>query len=83
MTEPWLSIPNFPVSLNTQKARDSSTTDTLQGIVDAQLDRDARLAQTDDVIYNDDSIQALRPQVDRLREHYLSLASRLRVDQHQ
>ena len=69
--------------LERAKARDGSTADTLRGIVDAQLDRDARLAQADDVIHNDGGIQALRPQVERLHEHYLSLASRLRVDQHQ
>jgi dephospho-CoA kinase len=69
--------------LERARARDGSTLETLQGILDAQLGRDARLASADDVIHNNDDLQALRPQVEQLHEHYLSLASRLRVEQHQ
>lgn len=63
-------------------ARDGSTPDTLQGILDAQMDRDTRLAQADDVIHNDNGVQELRPQVELLHERYLALAARLRADPH-
>ena len=64
------------------QARDGSTPDTLQGILDAQIDRDTRLAQADDVIHNDNGIQELRPQVELLHERYLALAARLRAERH-
>ncbi len=62
------------------RARDGSTRETVEGILDAQVDRDTRLARADDVIVNDGPPEALRPQVERMHERYLELAARLRPD---
>lgn len=59
--------------------RDDTSRETLQGILDAQLDRDRRLALADDVIDNDSDPQHLPAQVDRLHQAYLDLAARLRA----
>jgi dephospho-CoA kinase len=71
---------DIPVGTQLERAhaRDSSTAETLQGIIDAQIDRDSRLAKADDIISNDGTVDALRSQVERLHERYLALASRLR-----
>lgn len=47
----------------------------VRAIMAAQVTRAERLAAADDVIDNDDGLQALRPQVERLHRRYLSLAS--------
>lgn len=60
-------------------ARDGTSHQTLQGILAAQLDRDSRLAQADDVIDNEGDPQALAAQVARLHETYLALAACLRA----
>jgi dephospho-CoA kinase len=60
-------------------ARDGTPHQTLQGILAAQLDRDNRLAQADDVIDNEGDPQALPAQVARLHESYLARAACLRA----
>lgn len=65
------------------QTRDGSSRSTLQGILDAQVDRDTRLARADDVIHNEAAPGALQPQVERLHAQYLALAARLRVDRQQ
>jgi dephospho-CoA kinase len=57
--------------------------ETLQGILDAQIAGDARLAQGDDVIHNGNGLQESQRQVEALHEHYMPLATGLRADRHQ
>ena len=78
-------VVDITVALQKQRAqaRDGSTNETLQNIIDAQISRDKRLAQADDIIYNDTTTDALRPQVEALHERYIALASRLRAAQQQ
>ena len=71
------------IQLARAQARDGSTQEILRGILDAQIDRDTRLAQADDVIHNNHGLEELRPQVEQLHERYLALATRLRADRHQ
>jgi dephospho-CoA kinase len=49
----------------------------VRAIMAAQVTREQRLAAADDVIVNDDGIEALIPQVDRLHAFYLSQAERM------
>ena len=65
------------------RTRDGSSQRTLEGILAAQMDRDARLARADDVIHNDGDIDELRAQVERLHARYLAKAARLRAGRHQ
>ncbi len=75
-----LVVDSLPATqLARAQARDGSTLETIQGILDAQVSRDARLAQADDVISNDSNAQDLRSQVELLHERYLALAARLRA----
>jgi dephospho-CoA kinase len=61
-------------------ARDSSSSpETLEGVLRAQVDRETRLRRADDVIHNDGPPEALRPQVEALHRRYLELAARLRA----
>lgn len=79
-----LVVDSLPATqLARAQARDGSSLETLQGILDAQTSRDARLAQADDVINNDSSIQDLRSQVELLHERYLALAARLRANRNE
>jgi dephospho-CoA kinase len=45
----------------------------------AQATRQQRLAVADDVILNDDGIELLAPQVDRLHAFYLDNAARMTI----
>lgn len=57
--------------------RSGLSADAVRAIMAAQVTRQQRLASADDVIDNDDNehgIEALRPQVARLHEHYLALS---------
>ncbi len=56
------------------QARDGSTPEQAQAILDSQADRSARLAAADDVLSNGGSVTELRQAVDRLHEKYLQLA---------
>jgi dephospho-CoA kinase len=49
----------------------------VRAIMAAQVTREQRLAAADDVILNDDGLEALIPQVDRLHAFYLSQAERM------
>ncbi|MBY6187784.1 dephospho-CoA kinase [Marinobacter hydrocarbonoclasticus] len=55
-------------------ARDNSQGSEVDKIIARQASRDARLAVADDVIDNSGPIEALAPQVQRLHQHYLTLA---------
>lgn len=54
--------------------RSGLTADAVRAIMAAQVTRQQRLAAADDVIENDDGVEALRPQVERLHERYLALS---------
>ena len=57
--------------------RSGLSADAVRAIMAAQVTRQQRLASADDVIDNEDNergIEALRPQVVRLHEHYLALS---------
>jgi dephospho-CoA kinase len=56
-------------------ARDHNTPETIDKIMQAQLSREERLAQADDILDNQGDIQALHKQIDQLHPLYLSLAS--------
>jgi len=58
-------------------ARNHLSEAQVRAIMAAQVTREARLAAADDVILNDDGIEALRPQVERLHAFYLQEAARL------
>jgi dephospho-CoA kinase len=55
--------------------RDGASREQAQAILAAQCPRASRLEAADDVIYNDDNIAALKPQVAKLHQHYLQLAA--------
>ncbi|MDY0962864.1 dephospho-CoA kinase [Massilia sp. CFBP9026] len=54
--------------------RSSLSADQVRAIMATQVTRAQRLAAADDVIDNDDGLEALFPQVKRLHERYLSLS---------
>ena len=55
-------------------SRDNTTPDSVKAIIAAQMSRQERLAKADDVIVNDQSLEALHKAVDQLHETYLQLA---------
>ena len=65
-------------SENTQVARvmqrSQLSADEVRAIMATQVTRTERLAAADDVIDNDDGLEALRVQVERLHERYLALS---------
>lgn len=58
-------------------ARNNLSEAQVRAIMAAQVTRDERLAAADDVILNDNGIEALQPQVARLHAFYLQEAARL------
>lgn len=58
-------------------ARNGLSEAQVRAIMAAQVSRTERLAAADDVIENDDGIEALAPQVERLHAFYLAEAARL------
>lgn len=56
-------------------ARDQSTEAAIKAIMATQLPRRERLARADDIIYNNGSLEALAPQVEKLHQKYLTLAN--------
>ena len=55
--------------------RDGSSIEIVENIISSQVDRQERLAAADDVINNDNvSIDSLDEQINKLHQHYLSLA---------
>lgn len=61
------------------QARDGSTLEQAQAILNAQASRAARLKAADDVIHNDADMSAVREQVDALHGRYLELAHQPRA----
>lgn len=58
------------------RARDGSTPEQAQAILDAQVSRSTRLKAADDVIANDADMSAVSAQVKALHARYLELAAR-------
>jgi dephospho-CoA kinase len=58
------------------QARDGSTVEQAQAILNAQTSRAARLKAADDVIQNDGDLSAVRDQVSALHARYLQLATK-------
>lgn len=55
-------------------ARSSISEEQVRAIMAAQVSREQRRAQADDIILNDDGLDALRPQVEALHAMYLAQA---------
>lgn len=55
--------------------RDKTSRENIEAILKIQINRTKRLELADDVIINDDGFEQLLPQVDKLHEFYLSLAT--------
>jgi dephospho-CoA kinase len=58
-------------------ARNGLTEEQVKAIMAAQVTRAQRLAAADDVIVNDDGIDALRPQIAQLHDNYLTFSRRM------
>lgn len=56
-------------------ARDGGDRKQAEQILTSQASREQRLACADDVIRNDGSPEELQPQIERLHQHYLTLAN--------
>ena len=63
------------VQIQRVTARDQVDREQVRAILAAQADRATRLAVADDVIDNAGPVEALPPQVERLHQRYLELAS--------
>jgi dephospho-CoA kinase len=57
------------------EARDKLTSNEVKAIMLAQATRKQRLAMADDIIYNNGSMDDLRPQIDKLNNFYQLLSS--------
>lgn len=57
--------------------RSGLSAEQVRAIMAAQVTRAQRLAAADDVINNDEGLDELRPQVERLHAHYLSYSKRM------
>lgn len=55
--------------------RDGSSPSLIEHIINSQVSREERLAAAEDIIDNSGSLNALRPQVERLHHYYQSLAA--------
>lgn len=55
--------------------RDNTTEAGARAIVEAQMPREQRLSKADDIIVNDQNLEHLYAQVDRLHEQYLALSN--------
>ncbi len=58
-------------------ARNGLSEEQVRAIMAAQVTRAQRLAAADDVVVNDDGVDALRPQVERLHAFYVDQARRM------
>jgi len=69
-------VVDTPVELQLERVmqRDHCSAKQARGIIGSQLERQQRLRQTDDIIDNSESLDALCGQVQMLHEKYLSLA---------
>lgn len=70
-------VVDVPAELQLQRTvnRDNNSPDQVKAIMAAQASREQRLANADDVIVNDGTLEQLHRQVDALHEMYLGLSS--------
>ena len=68
-------VVDAPESLQIERImkRDNITLAMAQAIVQAQASREKRLAHTDNIIYNDGSLDQLSQQVQTIHQYYLHL----------
>ena len=57
--------------------RSGLSAEQVRAIMAAQVTRAQRLAAADDIVNNDEGLDELRPQVERLHAHYLSYSKRM------
>jgi dephospho-CoA kinase len=69
-------VVDAPAEVQVQRTRDRDgvSADQVRAILAAQVDRDARLRQADDILVNDGALEGLDQQVARLHTKYLNLA---------
>ena len=74
MTQRVLVV-DVPESLQIERTINRDNTDEagVKAIIAAQMPRQKRLDRADDVIVNDQDLDHLHQQVDRLHQHYLEL----------
>jgi dephospho-CoA kinase len=68
-----------PMQVARVMARSGLAEAQVRAIMAAQVTREQRLAAADDVILNDDGLEVLSPQVDRLHAFYLAEAERMAI----
>jgi len=61
------------LQLSRASVRDNASLNDIEGIIQAQIPRDARLATADDIINNEGDIENLRKQIYNLHEFYKSI----------
>lgn len=68
---------DVPIDLQRQRAstRDTQSIDTINAIIDKQLNRSARLSLGDDIVDNSQDLPYLYAQLDSLHQTYLNLAA--------
>lgn len=71
-----IAVVDVPESVQIERtmARDNNSREQVQRIIDAQMDRQQRLAAAQDVIDNSRDPQAVARQVEQLHQRYLKLA---------
>lgn len=71
-------VVDLPEPLQRQRAmaRDNANAEQIDAIMAAQLSRHDRLAQADDIIHNDSTLEALQQQIMPLHQFYLQQARR-------
>lgn len=71
-------VVDVPVSLQIERSliRDHVSETQIRTIISIQLPREQRLSYADDIIVNDQSLDRLKPQIDKLHLQYLSLSQR-------
>lgn len=69
-------VVDVPENLQIERtlARDDSTPEQVQAIMDSQLSREKRLQFADDILLNDGDMQSLKARVTALHQTYLQLA---------
>lgn len=62
------------VQIERVMARDNNSREQVEAILNAQPDRETRVAQADDLIVNDSDAEAVRVEVEKLHQLYLQLS---------
>jgi dephospho-CoA kinase len=54
--------------------RDGLSTDSIQAIMNHQVDRDARLEKADDILDNSGTLEKLQSSIEQLHDQYLQIS---------